>query len=203
MRGAEPQEYSLYFKVRRHSSRRWIGREVGSKPLGQNTSRWTPLGPCYAAARMNPDVVHPLLCAAVVFAVSACAPEIGDECETALDCSSQGSRLCDRTQPHGYCTLRGCESGTCPEDSVCVKFRPAQERLATTYCMAKCSEDGDCRSDDGYRCTGSHEFGQTDAMEVEILGSSKAQFCSALAIMSLPEAEADPEPEADDDAGGD
>ena len=38
MRGAEPREYSLYFKVRRHSRRCWIGREVGSKPLGQSTS---------------------------------------------------------------------------------------------------------------------------------------------------------------------
>src|SRR5262245_8930133 len=38
MRGAEPQEYSLYFKVWRHSRRRWIEREAGSKSLGQSTS---------------------------------------------------------------------------------------------------------------------------------------------------------------------
>jgi hypothetical protein len=37
MRGAELREYSVYFKVWRHSRRRWIGREAGSKPLGQST----------------------------------------------------------------------------------------------------------------------------------------------------------------------
>src|SRR5690348_17891569 len=38
MRGAEPQEYSLYFEVWRHGRRCRIGREVGSNPLGQSTS---------------------------------------------------------------------------------------------------------------------------------------------------------------------
>jgi hypothetical protein len=142
---------------------------------------------------MEPNAVRPLLCAIALCAFSACAPEIGDECKTSLDCSSQGSRLCDRTQPHGYCTLRGCESGTCPEDSVCVKFRPAQERLATTYCMAKCSDDDDCRSDEGYRCSSEMEFGEA-GFEAEILGNSDQQFCSAEAVMSLQPA---------DDAGSD
>jgi hypothetical protein len=156
---------------------------------------------------MQPDAVRPLLCAIngiapalrggamsiALCAFTACAPEIGDECKTSLDCSSQGSRLCDRTQPHGYCTLRGCESGTCPEDSVCVKFRPAQERLAITYCMAKCSDDDDCRSDEGYRCSGAMEFGEA-GLEAEILGNSDQQFCSADAVMSL---------QPVDDAGGD
>jgi hypothetical protein len=38
--------HSLYFEVWRHSRRCWIGREAGSKPLGQSTgsaahlSRW-------------------------------------------------------------------------------------------------------------------------------------------------------------------
>src|SRR5690349_20983358 len=101
-----------------------------------------------------------------------CAPEIGDACETALDCSSQASRECDRTQPAGYCTIRGCEPGTCPDESVCIKFHPGQaqpgeesdlssqpERLATTYCMAKCSSNGDCRTGDDYHCVSAAEFG--------------------------------------------
>lgn len=135
-----------------------------------------------------------LLCTAIAaLALGACAPEIGDECKTSLDCSSQGSRLCDRTQPHGYCTLRGCEQGTCPEESVCVKFRPQQERLSTTWCMAKCDDDGDCRSDEGYRCK--KVEADTGAPEAEVLGSSKQGFCSvALEPPAPPEAE----PSADD-----
>ena len=106
-----------------------------------------------------------------------CGQEIGDACETALDCSSQGSRLCDRTQPHGYCTLRGCERGTCPEESVCVKFRPEQERLAVTFCMYGCEEDDDCRNDEGYQCVRADAFGARG--EAEILGSSSQRFCVA------------------------
>jgi hypothetical protein len=139
---------------------------------------------------MHFDAVRPLLCILVMFVFAGCAPEIGDQCQSALDCSAQGSRLCDRTQPGGYCTLRGCESGTCPQDAVCVKFRPEQERLATTYCMAKCSDDADCRSDEDYRCTTAAQFGAGGVMEAEILGRDNERFCSAAARMSLPEVDA-------------
>lgn len=134
-----------------------------------------------------------LLCTAIAaLALGACAPEIGDECKTSLDCSSQGSRLCDRTQPHGYCTLRGCEQGTCPEESVCVKFRPQQERLSTTWCMAKCDGDGDCRSDEGYRCTTAHDFAVGSETEAEILGRPDQRFCSvALEPIAPPDAPAE------------
>lgn len=119
----------------------------------------------------------------VSLATVGCAPAIGDECETALDCSQSGTRICDRTQPAGYCTIDGCERGTCPEDSVCVKFRPGKERLAVTYCMATCEDNGDCRDDEGYRCTSTAEFG---ASEAEILGRANQQFCSIPPLMSLP-----------------
>jgi hypothetical protein len=105
-----------------------------------------------------------------------CSPVVGDECESTFDCSSQGSRLCDRTQPGGYCTIEGCEQGTCPEEAVCVKFRPAVERLSVTYCMAKCDDDDDCRSEDGYQCTGTEDFGaEGDAV---VLGRGKQKFCT-------------------------
>src|SRR5262245_26278271 len=111
-----------------------------------------------------------LLCALLALGLLACAPEVGDDCKTALDCSSQGSRLCDRTQPGGYCTIRGCEPGTCPEEAVCVKFRPSEERLAVTYCMRKCDDNGDCRSDEDYRCVAARDFGVDGVLEAEILG---------------------------------
>jgi hypothetical protein len=118
---------------------------------------------------------------ALLFAASmllvGCADEIGDECETALDCSQSGRRACDRTQPKGYCTIRGCEKGSCPEEAVCVKFRPEEERLAVTYCMFQCEDDGDCRSDEGYQCTSSGELG--NGMEAVVLDGRNKSFCSA------------------------
>ena len=66
----------------------------------------------------------------------ACKPEIGDECEISTDCSATGDRLCDTTQPGGYCTIRSCEAQTCPEEALCVEFRPGVARLSTTWCMA-------------------------------------------------------------------
>ena len=140
-----------------------------------------------------PRVIGLLIALAAALVSAGCGKEIGASCETALDCSSQGSRLCDRTQPHGYCTLRGCEEGTCPEESVCVKFRPAQERLAVTYCMYKCEEDDDCRDDEGYQCASTSEFGAPG--EAEILGRASQRFCAAKPrtpvdagqMMSMPE----------------
>jgi hypothetical protein len=134
--------------------------------------------------RAPPNLLRSMATAVVACTLGACAPGIGDECKTSLDCSSQGSRLCDRTQPHGYCTLRGCEQGTCPEESVCVKFRPQAERLSTTWCMAKCDDDDDCRSDEGYRCRkleleadggAGVDAGQPEA---EVLGRQGQGFCS-------------------------
>lgn len=125
-----------------------------------------------------------LACAALV----GCADEIGDDCETALDCSQSGSRACDRTQPGGYCTIRGCERGSCPEEAVCVKFRPEAERLAVTYCMYSCGDDGDCRSDEGYQCTSMGTLG--NGMEAEVLDGPNKKFCSAKPRepISLPDA---------------
>lgn len=148
----------------------------------------------------------PLALSLLLAAASAvgCAPAIGDECETALDCSSQGSRQCDRTQPGGYCTIVGCERGTCPEDSVCVKFRPSLERIAATYCMASCEHNNDCRDDEGYKCTSQAEFENGQA---EVLGDPSDQFCSIPLLMSLPPLELMPDASTpdgstvDEDAG--
>ncbi len=77
----------------------------------------------------------------------ACAPEIGDGCETSVDCSVNGERICDRTQPGGYCTIQGCEPDTCPDGASCVEFRGMPDRTSVTFCMDGCGNDGDCRTD--------------------------------------------------------
>jgi hypothetical protein len=90
-----------------------------------------------------------------------CSPKIGNKCSLSTDCSQLGDRLCDTTQPDGYCTIFNCEPNTCP-DSVCVGFSsqldPAcgsaddgrSPRFERTFCMKPCGDDGDCR--DQYVC---------------------------------------------------
>lgn len=91
-----------------------------------------------------------------------CTPKIGDDCTVSTNCSTTGDRLCDVTQPGGYCTKFNCEPGGCPEDSVCVNFgtklspisgcqaSQANSPYKRSFCMANCGSDGDCRS--GYVC---------------------------------------------------
>jgi hypothetical protein len=91
-----------------------------------------------------------------------CSPEIGDECTTSTDCSQSADRLCDITQPGGYCTIFNCEPGDCPEESSCVIFGVAPSTLdgcedphgvtpyQRSFCLKTCDNDSDCRS--GYEC---------------------------------------------------
>jgi len=90
-----------------------------------------------------------------------CTPKIGNKCTLSTDCSQLGDRLCDGTQPNGYCTIFNCEPDNCP-DSICVAFDPTLDpacknadqgrwpRFERTFCLKACSADSDCR--DGYAC---------------------------------------------------
>lgn len=88
--------------------------------------------------------------------LAACAPEIGDDCSINQDCGT--GRICDRSQPGGYCTIPSCEStSTCPDGSVCIEFENGER-----YCMLHCGGNDDCR--DGYAC---------------VEGVGDAPFCNA------------------------
>lgn len=94
----------------------------------------------------------------------ACTPQVGDPCESAADCSPVGELLCDTTMPGGYCTAFNCEPGQCDDNALCIAFRARESvelacdnpqipsRFERTFCMATCSDDGDCRTDEGYAC---------------------------------------------------
>jgi hypothetical protein len=108
--------------------------------------------------------------------VPACGKEIGDACSTNVDCSTNGDRDCDLSQPGGYCTITGCDEKLCPEEAVCIRIFPyespgsacAQDadcdsselclpdgfcvpRISERrYCERKCGSSGDCRG--GYVC---------------------------------------------------
>src|SRR5688572_5473529 len=77
----------------------------------------------------------------------ACTPEIGDKCILSTDCSIRGDRLCDNSQPEGYCTIFNCAGNLCPKNAACVLFNPAVQgcgfddrasppRTGRTVCMA-------------------------------------------------------------------
>lgn len=106
----------------------------------------------------------PLVAACVALtAVAGCRPEIGDRCVLSTDCSTRGDRLCDTSQPDGYCTVFNCRKNSCPTDSHCVLFNAAVQgcgyddrsggygsRAARTFCVARCDTNADCRG--GYVC---------------------------------------------------
>lgn len=131
-----------------------------------------------------------------------CGPSIGDDCKSSLDCSQQNNRVCDRQQPGGYCTLIGCENNSCPDDAVCVTFRPEPQRLASTWCMATCDDDGDCRDDQGYRCRNAAQLNAVDTCRLPVASVAYkpgAKFC--VVPPTAPAADAGVETMCDVDAG--
>lgn len=96
-----------------------------------------------------------------------CAPAIGDSCETSVDCSVNGDRICDIAQPRGYCTVRACDPDTCPGESTCVEWRFQPDRTAVTYCMKRCKSDDGCRND--YAC-----MNESDSRLLETAGDPES-----------------------------
>ncbi|MBW2461265.1 MAG: hypothetical protein JRH11_06435 [Deltaproteobacteria bacterium] len=114
----------------------------------------------YAPAAMRPVAFLTFAFVALLTGLGAgCAPVIGDDCGDSVDCSVNGDRICDIAQPAGYCTIQSCEPDTCPDDAVCVRFRPEPSRLAQAWCMKVCEKTDDCRRDDGYLCVVDSDLG--------------------------------------------
>jgi hypothetical protein len=74
-----------------------------------------------------------LLLALLALSAVACGKSIGDDCTTSVDCSQDGNRDCDLSQPGGYCTINGCDEKFCPSESVCIRVFP-YEAQGTTSC---------------------------------------------------------------------
>ena len=74
---------------------------------------------------------------------AGCGRSIGDECTINTDCSANGDRTCDMSQPGGYCTIEGCDQTSCPDNSVCVRFFP--EQFLSQPCNPAC-EDTDAEA---------------------------------------------------------
>jgi hypothetical protein len=83
----------------------------------------------------------------LVTLLCACGAEIGDDCSTNVDCSQNGDRICDKSLPGGYCTVEGCDEGTCPEEAICVRFFPVNGLVHTCLDAGDCTVDDVCLSD--------------------------------------------------------
>lgn len=139
-----------------------------------------------------------LLVAIAAILTVACEPEIGDSCVTAADCTSSTDRICDATQPGGYCTLFNCEPDGCPEEAACVAFRTFEgeaaacrddqggSRLQRTFCMRRCSTDSDCRS--GYACLNIDEIdSQSNPWAAQVIDKRSSAICAVPFSGMLPQ----------------
>jgi hypothetical protein len=64
----------------------------------------------------------------------------------------------------GYCTVFDCEPGSCPDEAACVLFglspstapecrnESGNNPPQRSFCMKKCDNSSDCRTEDGYVC---------------------------------------------------
>lgn len=115
--------------------------------------------------------------------IAGCAPAIGDSCGASFDCSVNGDRVCDVARPGGACTVYACEADNCPDEAVCVRWRPDPTRLSFTACMQRCEVDENCRMDEGYRCksvaeiTTTPEGGEPIAELVDEMRDDEGRFC--------------------------
>ena len=122
--------------------------------------------------------IRALLLGGMLLLALGCQPQIGDDCIRDRDCSQLGDRICDTTQPGGYCTQFNCNPTNCPQDeSVCVAFgnRPSSvpgcdntgrpSPYVRNFCMKTCSKDDDCR--DGYVCLDLNEENRWGADVIE------------------------------------
>jgi len=110
-------------------------------------SRFTVESPGVKAARIV-SLAPGLLLLATLLA-GGCQRSIGDQCQTSIDCDPNGARQCDLSQPGGYCTIQGCSETSCPSDSACIRYFPAQ--YLTTICNPTCEDrcHPDCSAADG------------------------------------------------------
>jgi len=80
---------------------------------------------------------------ALLAALCACGPTVGDACTTDRECNA--TCLQSQDTPRGYCTLQCAQDAQCPNGTACVSDTPGPGK-----CLLLCTDARDCRS--GYVC---------------------------------------------------
>jgi hypothetical protein len=153
-----------------------------------------------------------LTCLAVAMLAAGCDAKIGDSCSSSTDCSPSNTRICDLASPGGYCTVGGCDVGTCPDDAICVQYfsvvnvdrtcagpadctldeictvggKCAPRSSEVRFCMNGCGSHGDCRS--GYECRDVERMGAHGGQPVRREGQLDEDlpaFCAPSARCSV------------------
>jgi hypothetical protein len=92
--------------------------------------------------------------------LTGCTPSIGDSCALSTDCATDGTRICDTSEPGGFCTVINCTGNllgsTCPDNALCVLFNDnvpgcpfsaySPSRISASQCRNSCNSDSDCRA---------------------------------------------------------
>jgi hypothetical protein len=143
--------------------------------------------------------LHSRLALLLALALAGCTPSIGDKCVLSTDCSLRGDRLCDNSQPNGYCTVFNCSPDTCPDKAACVLFHAevpgcpyndrSPSRTGRQFCMAQCQSDSDCRVNDGYVCRDPRQA-PWNALILDDDQSQHVCIPSPSLVSELPDAEA-------------
>ncbi len=128
-----------------------------------------------------------------------CLPKIGDACDFDSDCSQTEDRVCDTSQPDGYCSQFNCDPTSCPPgESICVAFStelstvegcqdPNQPSpFERTFCMRTCQSDNDCRPE--YACI---DIDGDDPWSAEVIQDSPTttKICAVPASSMEPDAD--------------
>ena len=92
---------------------------------------------------MRIDLIPKLAALLIAVCATACAPRVGDSCETSAECP--GGAVCDVTAPGGYCLIEDCDLESCPDGTVCVEFNDEEH-----FCLEYCEDSTECRK--GYVC---------------------------------------------------
>ncbi len=91
--------------------------------------------------------MYKILAVILLLFLFSCKSTVGDSCTESSDCDS--SLICEKTFSGGYCLKENCDlnnSESCPEEAQCTYIK----EVSRTYCLQKCNENDDCRSN--YRC---------------------------------------------------
>lgn len=111
---------------------------------------------------------------------AGCQAEIGDKCNTSTDCAPNGGRVCDLASPGGYCSITPCDPNSCPDGALCVEWRYEANRTSETWCMRRCSGDGDCGRRQ-YKCRAASSIvstsGESLARVTDFDGRELGSFC--------------------------
>jgi hypothetical protein len=103
-------------------------------------------------------------------AASGCGKKIGDACRTNIDCQQNGTRICDLSQPGGYCTEDGCDENSCPSGSICVRF------FDQAFATVPCSDEEPCPSANDVCVT--RRAGDTVPGKVCAPAASERRYCA-------------------------